>query len=835
MNDTLCLIYIKILTVNVFITQINGGFNNMIAATKEKVFDIMFDSLKDKIEFAKEKKELRRFTQNYFNEYFENIDFNEEFDFVLVTEYLMNNYERIYNSTNPQDTIDAIISGCIARGKGNEYQINKYCYTFLSFWESIIQRNIPRENWYLMYELKKHFNEEVKELYDKIQNLLLVPKGNIYTANNLYADSFCETLFLHKDKVNSKVKLSNLFVVQKYVELTTEGISVPKNDLINRIEQFIYDDNKQLLLIEGDAGSGKSSLVAYLNYSSKNNNQKLFKNRSLVTIRLRDLDRNMISENNSLSVAMLNYLNIYSFDDFDTLFPDAILLLDGFDELCMIDNIINYERLIYDLWHRLSKSTKLIITSRPKYIFLHQLDITKSNLFLCHFDNEKRIEWINKFISKDGCNETIDNNIIQYIERIDDSEAIGICDTPMSLYMLVSKKIDETALDNIWVLYHQIFYNELSETEYNKMFPNAKRDYSHRISKYRDILYQITEEIAYSMYRSNNNRFYITSQELEVIVEKVLGNNGAYDKQIIRQISEKCYALCNYWKINSERGVVEFYHNNIRDFFLCEKIYRECNLLYDYYKTDEKVLSQKIRELFKNVFGFGRFDTMVCNFLYLRAIYDEKTNKHEFPYDEINSPCLPNVFGFLLSDLSSMVFHGSNPIQLIINVLSTIAQVYRHIYEPYLADNDRIIWWNDVKRINDNDLVKYVFHSVFSQAPVTMEFDKALTMASRSDFKGVILDHCDLKNIGFQNSDLTDAVFSDATLNGCDFTNSILINTDFSNANLDYSCLKNAVLTTSKFTGTQLQGTELPDGQCSTDQSTQIEMLRKMNIKGLII
>ena len=807
----------------------------MIETTKEKVFDIVFDIIKEKIKGAKEKKDLKEFAQNYFDAYFKDINFNDEFDFQLVTEYLLNNYEKIFKNNSPQDAMNEIIAGAVARGNGNEYQIKRYCSIFLSFWESIIKRNIPREDWYLIYELEKHFNSEIQVLYNNIKKMLIVQKDNFYLANDLYADSFCETLFLHKDKFNSKVNLSNLFVVQKYVETTPEGVSHPKNDLIARIKQFINDNQKRLLFIEGDAGSGKSSLIGYLNYHHKRNDQSTFEDHSLVTIRLRDLDRNLISENRNISVAFLAYLKINSFDDFDALFPNAIVLLDGFDELCMIDNISNYERLINDLCHRLSNNNKIIITSRPKYISVRHIDITKTSLFLCHFDEEKRIEWVNNFTSQNGCGEEIDDKILQYIENIDDSEAIGICDTPMSLYMLVSKRIDESALNNIWELYHQIFYYELSETEYNKMFPNAERDYSHKISEYRDLIYQITEEIAYYMYQSNNNKFYITSKELEVIVKKVIDHNGTYDGQIIRQLTEKCHALCNYWKINSDYGVVEFYHNNIRDFFLCEKIFRELNLLYTSYQRDSELLSQKIRETFKMVFGFGCFETMVCKFLLLRASYDRKTGRQEFPYSEKKQPSLPNVFGFLLSDLSTMVFKGRNPIQLIINVLSSIAQVYRHIYEPYLDENEKIVWWNNVQSVNENEVLHLLFHSIFSQVPVTLDFDKALTMASKSDFRGINLQHCDIKNIGFQESDLTGADFSNATMNGCDFTNSILVDAIFSNANMDYSCLKNANLTNSKFTGTQLQGADLPNGHCSMNQSEQIENLRNQGINGLVI
>ncbi len=807
----------------------------MIDTMKDKVFDMTFDLLKTEIKDAKEKKLLREFTENYFNEYFNEFDFKDEFDFQSVTEYLLNNYEKIFNGNNPQDEFDAIITGSIARGKGNEHQIKKYCTYFLSFWESIIKANISREKWFLINEIEKYFDNRIQNLYNDLKNLLTTSNVSFYVANNLYADSFTETLFLHKDNLNSKVKLSNLFVIQKYVEIESGKVSLPKNDLITRIEQFIKSKDKRLLFIEGDAGSGKSSLIGYLNYHHRIQDQKTFENHSVVTVRLRDLDRKMISNDKDISSAFLSYLKIKSFDEFDTLFHNAVILLDGFDELCMINDISNYERLIYDLYKRLSANVKIIITSRPKYISVHQINLMNDSLSLCHFDTEKRSEWINNFTAPNKCYEKIDSSIVDYIENIDDGEAIGVCDTPMSLYMLASKKIDENALNNVWQLYHQIFYDELSETEYNKMFPNDKRDYSHRISEYKDLLYQITEEIAYSMYRSNNNKFYITSKELEKIVEKVVHYNKSYTNATIQQLTTKCYALCNYWKINSDYGAVEFYHNNIRDFFLCEKIFRELNTLYRNHQDNPTLLQQKLANKFYKLFCFGSFDTMVCKFLLLRASYDKKSGIEEFPYLEKIYLCLPHVFGALLSDLSNIAFTGKNPIQLVVNLLSSIAQVYRHIYEPYLNKNEKISWWSDVKSVNENKILHYIFHSIFSQVPVTLDYDKALTMASKANFQGLILDHCNLKNIGFQESDLSHANFSNATLTGCDFSNAKLVHTDFSNAIMNYSSLRGAELTQSTFTGTELQGTDLPNGKCSMNQLEQIEMLKDQGIEGLVI
>ena len=44
----------------------------------------------------------------------------------------------------------------------------------------------------------------------------------------------------------------------------------------------------------------------------------------------------------------------------------------------------------------------------------------------------------------------------------------------LEVYMIAAGRINEEAKNNIWVLYHQIFYKELADTAYNSMFLNLE-------------------------------------------------------------------------------------------------------------------------------------------------------------------------------------------------------------------------------------------------------------------------------------------------------------------------------------------------------------------------
>lgn len=814
---------------------------------KEKIFDKIFVAIHNSINNYKKVNLTESFVKKYFNDYFKNIEFDKEFDYYAVTDFLLKNIKDrilpIFVSENRSKELESLYTDAIHRGKGNSKEIKQYCKLVVSFIENLYKNDISQDT---SYTISKLINFAKDEIIPEIRNAKELKdtshKMQVYTANKLYISAFEETLFLHRDKNDSSVNLVNLFVPQKYREFLQRNNHEEKNkflynNLLERLTCFVQEDVEQFLFIEGDAGSGKSTLMSWLNYHFEKKDKigkQIFDNKTLLTIRLRDLDKKIIGISGRLISAILSYMKIDTIDDLEAMFPNAVMILDGFDELCMIENILDYEHFLYDLNRIKLHNFKFIITTRPKYIKISSLDFLKKYIFLEHFDKEQRITWLNNYMDPNLCNQKVDQEIKEYIECIDDSYATGVCDTPMSLYMLVARKISNESLTNNWCLYHQIFFEEINETEYNQMFPDPNRDYAHRIIGYRDIIYRISEEIAYKMYCSGNSKFYLSSDELQTIIEKLANNDDKLHVNEIKALVKRCYALCSYWKVNSDYGVVEFRHNNIRDFFLCEKIYREINTLY---QDSHSVLEIKnIVGRFCDLFHYNVLETTVTQFIYLRSIYGMIQQKYEFPAIEYKNRYLPKIYELMLTDGS--VFSKTlekNPIQKIINVLTCVAQVYRYIYEPFLQINEKIIWWNSVQSINENGMLQLVFHSVFCQVPVTINYNKMITLASKSDFSGVNLKSCDLRNIGFQYSELSNVDFSNAILTGCDFSNANLNKTDFSNADLHYTSLIKATLDKCIMTGADLRGANLPNGDCVFDQKVQVENLKLQNIKGLII
>lgn len=745
-------------------------------------------------------------------------DFDYDFGSVSVFLYecvLNGRFKRIFDKSDDEDEMQALYKDAIARANcvGNreeEEKVKNYCDHIYSFFKkelkstySDVDNTILNKQDSIAHTVRDT-SKDVKDIKNKIFEKK-EPKYN--TSNDIYINSFKTPLFLHKkntdkDDKNLEVVLSNLFVFQKY----NNG----KDDLQERLEKFIQSDS-HVLIIEGDAGNGKSSLVGWMNYHyalNDDDSKNMFGDKMLVTIRLRDLNKELIKEN--FCEALFEYTKTHDPDEFETIFENSVVVLDGYDELCMILGGTEYslkDSMLEELLECFYDSLKFIITSRPHYINKNWLRIEYDSIYLNHFDKAKRDEWITAY--RDKCRQSIDPNVLDFIKNIDENDAKGVCDTPFSLYMLAAnREMSEQVLNNSWALYHKIFYSAISETPYNEIYSRIKK--KHSISKYKETIYQINEEIAYEMYKNNSKSesvFFLKDSKVKEIVRRVAEKNCSTDEDV-KNLTEGSFALCCYWKNDAKDGAIEFYHNNIRDFFVCEKIFREINKLYDSVSSDE--LSdeeiQKFIDKFCELFHYGELADMVSYFIGLRTEYGIKNNNDDFPKDDFPKTeqakkYLPQFFEVMLTNGGRMnCVNSNNPFQAIINTLRCVAQVYRSVYRRYLNENEKIHWWNSVDNVNRNGMLRYVFKPVFG-ADGYIEY---YISGCFSDFSRVDLNDCDLNFAILLNHD-----FSNSNLSYSNLSNSILCNVHLKNADLRGADLREANFSEAHLEGAYLHGTHL--------------------------
>lgn len=358
------------------------------------------------------------------------------------------------------------------------------------------------------------------------------------------------------------------------------------------------------------------------------------------------------------------------------------------------------------------------------------------------------------------------------------------------------------------------------------MFPNTSRNYAHEVVNLRDVIYQITEEIAYHMYCCQNAQLFLSSDRLSQIIDTLSKQEPLLKTVQQRVIATRCYALCNYWKSSSDDGIIEFYHNNIRDFFVCEKVYTAMKKAYENWKIDSKSGLYNAVKFMYSLFSYSKFNSVVCQFIYQRSSNMIKYGTKDFPSKDSLAQFIPELFeSILIAAQNLKAVSGATILKRISNTLTCVAQFYRHYCEPYLQDSSSIKWWSSVDKVNSDGLLKYLFTTTFSCELAGTETEPRSMISSWGDFSNLNLTTVNMMNLGLQHSNFLQAKLSSAILVNCDcssahFENADLSNTvanraKFTNAKMHNCCLINSYLTCADVTAANFSNADL----CEADLS----------------
>lgn len=619
----------------------------------------------------------------------------------------------------------------------------------------------PIGNYNDILESLEVFMNKNYSVFGTMEHECIDKKNRVETVIQEYSDNFTEKLFRHKYNTNSKVTLDKLFVEPKISAKGSDNMNVVK-----AIGNFLWNETeKRILFIEGDAAIGKTSVVSYLCYHYLNKDEickAVFLQSDVVCVRLRELD--FSDKNKKIDRIILDYLNIENIQNFRALFPDCILIMDGADEMSMIEGIHRggLEDLIVAI-RRTFRNNKIIITSRPQFIdtkVFENRSFGVETIKILHFDAEIRRKWMKKY---EECGEKISETTKNYINNLDEEAAIGVADTPLALYILVACDMSSQLQNNIWALYHEIFNKAIINTEYNENFDN---NLEHPIKEYEKLLYKIVCNIAFKMFKnSEEERYYITSYELDDIIEEL-----GLDSEIIEGI-KKCCVLCAYWKDNGREGALEFYHNNIRDYFFAEYIFdmlvsimdnrcenkeecfleRMCNIM-QYGRISHTTWEQTFLFIYKRIQYIGNHDErikkFVCIFINIYKNIILKDTIWKFKYE-----------GFYYQKLKNTLFNTLLLVRIFIRGT--------HSEEKCI----RTTFWN-----SDEELIKIKNSNILSD--LSKIFGERVAIGENEIIS--VGQNCVLDNLNFEKKNLSDMSFKGSQLNLVNFSNTYMENIDFS-------------------------------------------------------
>ncbi len=679
----------------------------------------------------------------------------------------------------------------------------------------------PRTETEKIKHLKKFMNYHANLFIQRVE----IRHNKVDQIVSEYAANFVEPLFLHRYQPETKVTLKNLFVEPSFLEIKPATISKYAGSIISILDLFLWGDNKdRLLFIDGDAALGKTSLISWLCYhylELDDEGKSVLCNIQLVCVRLRDL---IVKENETVESCLLRYLSFNELEEFEEKYMDALIILEGADELGIIGGMgsLTIEQFILNVRHIFFRH-KIIITSRPEFINMDAFSgltqsFTYQHYSLDHFSKEKRECWINNYEQPDKCGEIIPQYTRLYLNEITDDEASGVADTPLVLYLLAACEITAELRNNRWALYREIFHNAIRDTPYNESFNSIDDSLSHRALKedgFAESIYRTIAKIANKMFeKSREDQFYLSSSELDDIIFKVKAEDNIERQKAIR----KCCVLCAYWKYNTNIGALEFYHNNIRDFFMCEYIYdRFLGAIYS--SNKEEIICQLI-ETACEVFQFGIIAQttweQTFSFLYFRLQYEKNTKKVEeriarklhikelFPsivYSMVNNT---TMWSYTYNELQYESIK-STFLNFVLFLRVWISAETSELLDTFSFQTDNEFWngkgiFEDWRRIfSDSVYISENFHISFcSQTKFSnMDFKQAnLENAcfEKSKFISSSFENTRLGCANFSGTNLESVSFLGADLHDADFSNATLIGVDFSMANLHNAKFVNALI-----------------------------------------
>ena len=699
--------------------------------------------------------------------------------------------------------------------------VNKFVDTFFEKLKVQLMKSPKLSTFFIINSIAEQdsiiaeIQTNLNELYGKINKLQKEKTCQKYSDDNQeYSNKYVETLFLHTNAFDEKpIRLCDVFTMPEAI--AADDNNKERKNIVEFISDFVNyqpvssgETPINIMFIEGQAAMGKSSLVSFLawNYCEKTDLAKdLFGEKKLITIRLRDLLQYQTTLNTEVPLSdIYKYLfcnNSFSRKECNKLISNCILVLDGFDELCMVENI-NDSQLRSFYFSNFNRQLdafrgecKVIITTRPTYLHIDQYSFPKKHVLMQSFSEKQRRNWIENYEKISPINPDVKSKLSGEFKEV----FASIVDTPLVLYMIVAKGIRVSEDMDIWELYNRVFLEEVYQKNYDK-------NVQHGIAQYKQYFHRLTAEIA--KYLLGENKFFVTIdqilevEEIETLVDNLASESykNLNKNEKIQKILADCFGIASYFKTIKvsgetaiEKSAVEFYHNNIRDFFACEYIWFFLQRVYEGLKSNQDSSDEWFMRNFQKEFQFivflkdsgtGGDTNMILKFLSSKEDYFIKNNKREeFLIKELENHYFISFFGKMLS--TGMLYEykyeeKNNILEMMTNIYVSVLSIYKIIYSPILKHNRTL-------PITTTEEQKMAVGTSFIFRYLTLMSN--MHDNSFLNFDGIALSGIDFDKYNFYNSS-----FKGCLLIRCKFTNCDLRGTDFSHSNLSYADLRNAII-----------------------------------------
>lgn len=617
-------------------------------------------------------------------------------------------------------------------------------------------------------EMLEHIND-LKEVLDFIKRNMNRQEGDKLGHNGIpivnradeYAKKWNENVFLNdfnkRDKnAGVNIKLKELYIEEHLPHYVWKMNDEPLDELRELLCEYIVDnDDKKMLLILGQAGIGKSTLITWImaNLVKKKDDIFIYQFSS-------DLE-NIDWQGNDILNDIFKRLGL-KYDELE----NKVLILDGFDE---IHASSGKEKILNQIYHSLKemsylKQTSLIITCRENYI--DGLKKVKcDHITLQTWNDEQIISFCKIYVSK-GKRSILQNNLVMMLEN---KKVFGI---PLILYMVLALDISIERNTSLVDIYDKIFAVDGGGI-YDRCINDLSYGREHRINEVKQQIHQVSQRIAFWIFENNSGKVVIPRIEFRKICDIVMKETEEKTEAI-----QSDALIGSYFEtIRHCEGIgtdeLQFVHRSMYEYFVSVYFFETLLNL-----TSKEEIAGKLGKLLK----YGYLSLQMLEFM-------------KYKFDNIKKCDLAKVtrevFQTMLRD--GMTFHIGTPCK---NAVECEMNIFANMLEI-------VHLWNCKLGKVDDKIVSYL------QCSSPYGLNLAGIILDGADLAGAKLDLTDLSEADLSGADLCCADLREADLQGANLRRTDLSRADLSMANLNEADLSGADLQKADLMITRLIGANL--------------------------
>ena len=623
----------------------------------------------------------------------------------------------------------------------------------------------------------------------------ITQQKNIKTRTQEYAKKWKENMFLNNfnawdENVGVNVKLSDVYIdahLPNFIYGHNERISENLGDLLSRhliknnSKQLLNNNSNKMLLILGQPGIGKSTLITWITAKFNEYIEDI-----LVYKFAEDL-KDVNWKKNNISKKILNKLNL-SFDALE----GKTLILDGFDEVNVegdrrkvLDNL--YGELIYK---KNINNFSLIITCRENYI--QGFEKVKCKYIILQPWDETQIRSFCNVFQQKTKGEISENTIEKLNEN---KEILGI---PLILYMVLALNISVEKEGSIVDIYDKIF--SLEGGIYDRCIDNKMFADKHRIGEIKQQIHQVSREIAMWMFENNSARAYIPKEDYQKICSNIMQKREQKNGDIQQDL-----LIGNYFKLVKHCDGIDteelcFVHRSIYEYFVVETIYSSI-------ESAMKKLTVESQEEFAGNIAIwlkqGHITYTISEYLRFKLLKlynsfdcEKKGQFYEWWEEAFDKMISNGMFYYTKENIHDYKNIIDKEINCFLNLMKIIRSLFGTGRKKYVLEN-----------VNKFQLEKYIRFrlaecrmeerggtEIFNLGRVSLEgvnlsgADIKMADLRNANLKGANLRETDLSKENFQDMDLRGANLEEANLQEADFRGA-----DLAGVKLEFANLQDAI------------------------------------------